>query len=238
MLKTSPVTLEAIKLVANRLDSLSKEVVFLGGSATGLLITGKAAPPVRSTLDVDVIVEITSRFQYYELEDDLRRLGFEQSMSGGGPVCRWIIENVIVDIMPTRSEILGFTNMWYSATIKNSTTIELDENTMIRVARAPYFLATKIEAFRGRGKGDFLGSHDIEDIITLLDGREELVDEIASGSKELKAFLAGSFKQYISDESFIESLPGHLLPDAANQARVPIVLETINQIIQAGESSY
>ena len=38
---------------------------------------------------------------------------------------------------------------------------------------APYFMATKIEAFYGRGGDDFLGSHDMEDIITVIDGRPD-----------------------------------------------------------------
>jgi hypothetical protein len=39
-------------------------------------------------------------------------------------------------------------------------------------------LATKIEAFNGRGHEDFLGSRDFGDMISLIDGREELVAEV------------------------------------------------------------
>ena len=45
----------------------------------------------------------------------------------------------------------------------------------IRVVTAPYFIATKIEAFRGRGRGDFLASHDLEDLIFVIDGRSSIV---------------------------------------------------------------
>jgi len=51
---------------------------------------------------------------------------------------------------------------------------------------APYFLATKLEAFDGRGKGDYLSSHDIEDIVAVLDGRPEILDELLKASKSYR----------------------------------------------------
>jgi hypothetical protein len=42
---------------------------------------------------------------------------------------------------------------------------------------APYFLACKLAAFRSRGEGDYLMSHDMEDIVAVLDGRPEVVWE-------------------------------------------------------------
>lgn len=227
-----PVTLEAIKLTARRLDYLRDDVVFLGGCATGLLITSKAIPSIRPTMDIDVIVEIASRSEYYTLEDNLRRLGFKQKIGANEPLCRWTIDGVTVDIMPTDAEILGFANMWYSGTINHSVSIALDENLKIRIAEAPYFIATKIEAFRGRGQGEYLNSHDIEDIITIIDGREELVEEISSTSPELRSYIAEAFKIFLSDEAFIESLSAHLLPDAASQDRGPFILARMRKIVK------
>lgn len=119
-MKLSPVTLDAIKLVAKRLDYLSQEVVLVGGAATGLLVTSTAIPQIRTTIDVDVIIEVASRSDYYALEEKLRKLGFKHQIGKGIPLCRWTIDNVIVDIMPTDPQILGFSNIWYSATIDNS----------------------------------------------------------------------------------------------------------------------
>ncbi len=70
---------QMIKTVAMRLGSLNNEVVFLGGATTELLITDPAAPQTRVSLDVDVIIEIPSRRDFYKLEDDLRPRGFTQS---------------------------------------------------------------------------------------------------------------------------------------------------------------
>jgi len=52
--------LELLLTAANALRPLLPEIVFVGGCATGLLITDPAAAPVRRTYDVDVIAEITS----------------------------------------------------------------------------------------------------------------------------------------------------------------------------------
>jgi predicted nucleotidyltransferase len=190
---------------------------------------------VRTTLDVDVIVEVLSRTDYYRLEDSLRELGFTQSIDSDQPVCRWSFEGVTVDVMPTDTKILGFSNRWYLQAIHHSESVKIDEDLAIRVATAPFFLAIKIEAFLGRGKGDFLSSHDIEDMISVLNGRKELIGEVARSSRELKAFLSATFKAFLETEAFMESLPGHLLPDSANQARYGIVLDRINQIANMGK---
>jgi len=230
----SSATLEMVKIVARGLGSLRERVVFLGGAATSLLITDPALPQIRTTFDVDVIVKVLSRMDYYRLEDSLRERGFTQSIDSDHPVCRWSFHDVIVDVMPTDAKILGFSNRWYSQAIQHSEVVRLDNDLDIRLVTAPFFLATKIGAFLGRGNGDFLSSHDIEDIITILNGRKEIVGEVARSSPELRTFLSATFKTFLANEAFLESIPGHLLPDPANQARYGIVLDRITQIANMG----
>jgi predicted nucleotidyltransferase len=157
-------------------------------------------------------------------------LGFRQSSEPDDPICRWMVDNVKVDVMPTDEDILGFSNKWYSHAIENSSVVELKKNLKIRMVTAPYFLATKIEAFYGRGKNDFLASHDMEDIITIIDGREEVIEEINSSAVGLRRYLSVQFQDFLANELFIESLAGHLLPDKASQARLPILFERIRKI--------
>jgi hypothetical protein len=113
MVRAVETNLEMIRLVAEHLGDLRERVVFLGGAATALLITDKAIPDVRITTDVDVIVEIGSRGEYYRLAETLRSLGFEEDVSEDAPVCRWRIGGIALDVMPTDAEILGFSNKWY-----------------------------------------------------------------------------------------------------------------------------
>lgn len=229
-MKSSEINFKMIKVVAQRIGDLREAFVFLGGASTCLLVTDPAAPDIRPTLDVDIIVEVTSRLEYHKLEESLHQLGFKQGTEPDDPICRWVVEGVKVGIMPTDEGILGFSNKWYSQAIEDSNEVEIEANLKIRMVTAPYFLATKIEAFYGRGKKDFLASHDMEDIITLIDGREEIIKEINSSPSDLSAYLSAQFQNFLSNELFIESLSGHLLPDKASQARLPILLERIEKI--------
>ena len=222
--------LAMIRLVASRLGHLRERVVFLGGAATALLITDSAAPDVRVTIDVDVIVEIASRGDYYRLAESLRFAGFSEDTSEGAPVCRWIVEGVVVDVMPTDAEILGFSNQWYQPALHLATVLNISDDIAIRLVTAPYFLATKIDAFHSRGADDFIASHDMEDIITLLDGRPEIVEEVRTAPDDVKEFIARKFSEFRSNRSFLDALPGHLLPDSASQQRIPILMGRIKAI--------
>lgn len=82
-------------------------------------------------------------------------LGFREDTSRGAPLCRWLIDEMKLDVMPIEEGILGFTNRWYRAAMDTAQETELQTGLRIRVVTAPYFLATKLEAFRGRGKGGY-----------------------------------------------------------------------------------
>jgi predicted nucleotidyltransferase len=225
-----------IKKIAERLGSLRSKVVFLGGSATGFHITDRAEPEIRATKDVDIIVEVASIVGYHKLEITLRELGFFQKMQEDDPICRWYIDDVMVDVMPTDENILGFSNRWYLPAIKNSVTIELEPNLEIQIVTAPYFLGTKLDAYFGRGRGDYLTSHDMEDIINLINGRVEILEDIKNSEPDLKAFIIESLQGFLEDELFLEALPGHLLPDQASQGRRSIILERIKKIVGLGRN--
>jgi predicted nucleotidyltransferase len=229
-LRAADKNLQMIRLVAKRLGPLLNKVAFLGGAATALLITDRAMPSIRPTLDVDVIVKVVRRSEYYKLEESLRSLGFVQLVGENDPVCRWSIEGIIVDVMPTIQEILGFSNRWYSPALENAQTVLLDDEVKILLVTAPYFLATKIEAFYGRGRNDYLFSHDIEDIVTLIDGDPEILGQIKNSPPDLKRFLSKAVREFLKTEGFLESLPGHLLPDSASQARITIIIERLQQV--------
>ena len=59
----------------------------------------------------------------------------------------------------------------------------------MRVITAPFFLGTKMEAFRGRGNMDFHASHDLEDFVAVIEGRETLLQEIAVSPQDLRDIL-------------------------------------------------
>jgi hypothetical protein len=51
-----------------KLAPLLDRIAFVGGCATGLLITDPGAAPVRPTLDVDVIAEVASYAEFTAME--------------------------------------------------------------------------------------------------------------------------------------------------------------------------
>jgi predicted nucleotidyltransferase len=217
-----------IQLVANALGALRDQLVFVGGCATGLLITDLARPPVRATKDVDLIAEVTTKSQYYDLAEQLRQLGFQEDV--GEVVCRWKLDSLIIDVMPTTEGVLNFTNIWYESAVRESVAIKLPNGIPIRLVTAPYFIATKLEAFYGRGQGQFHSSHDIEDVINLIDGRESVAREIKEQQGKVQSYLKTEIDSLISDPSFLEAVPAHFRPNATDQARVPIVLARLREI--------
>ena len=227
--KSAISNLAMLEFVARKLGKLNNEVVFLGGCATALFITDPLSLDVRPTWDVDCIIDIISLGQYYQFESKLEKQGFKKSMQDD-VICRWHYDDIILDVMPSNEKILGFGNRWYKEAIEHATTHQIAGDLFIKSVTAPYFLATKIEAFKTRGNKDFLASHDFEDIITVIDGRTEVADEIFFVNHNLKEYLGQIFANMLTNEQFRASLPGHLNAGPATQHRAQIVLKRIEQI--------
>ncbi len=215
--------------MAARLKSLLPEIVFVGGCTTSLLISDPAASPVRATDDVDVIVEVASYAEYARFSKRLRNLGFSEDSSEGAPICRWLIDQMKLDVMPTDETILGFSNRWYKPAIEAAALVELD-GFQLRVVTTPYFIGIKLEAFRGRGRGDFYASSDLEDIITVLDGRPTVVDEVAASPRELRRYISKEVGRLLHNPEFVNAVPGHIAGDEVSQSRVPMILRTLNSL--------
>lgn len=78
--------------------------------------------------------------------------------------------------MPTNA-ILGFENKWYPIAFDTAENYPLDKF-IIKLIHPIYFLATKFEAYNNRGNRDILGSKDLEDILIVLDGRNQIYEEL------------------------------------------------------------
>jgi len=200
-----------IKAVARALQELNEQVVFIGGAVVSLYVDKPDRIDVRATDDVDVIIEIANRGQYMILQERLRAIGFREDAESD-VICRWRIDGIVVDVMPTDAAILGFTNPWYQDGINNKITADLD-GTAINLLNIPYFLATKLEALFNREGGlDWRWSSDFEDIIKLI--RECDLETIYNNieSEKLKAYLQNSFDRLMRDEGyFLEACMAHLV---------------------------
>jgi hypothetical protein len=141
-------------------------------------------------------------------------------------ICRWrhAATNLALDAMPADPSILGFENRWQSAALPHAPRRTLPSGATIRAATPPYLVATKLEAFSGRGAGDLLASHDFEDVIALLDGRDELIAEIQAAPAELRAFVAHQLGGMRDSPRLLDALYGWLPSDAESQSRATHVL--------------
>lgn len=224
--------LEILEAAVAQLGPLVHEVVFLGGCATGLLLTDPAAPRIRPTEDVDVISELASIIEYHRFAERLRNCGFREDQEANAMICRWRAAGVVLDVMPTSAAVFGFANVWYQPALDTAESVELPSGSRIRLVTAPYFLATKLTAFDGRGNGDYMASRDMEDIVAVLDGRPELEEEIRQSQDALKTHLAEYFTRLLDERDFVDSLAGHLPGDPGSQARLPMLMERIEAMAQ------
>lgn len=207
--------------VARALGDLRESLVFVGGCATGLLVTAIRAQAIRPTDDVDMVAQAATAREYHEVEALLEARGFAHDMSADAPICRWRYQGIAVDLMPSEEGVLGFANRWYPLALESAQWVTLDDDFAIRLIAAPVFIATKFEAFQGRGNSDFLMSHDLEDIITVVDGRVSLQEEARQAPAELRKYLASNFQDLLASADFLDALAGHLPGDSASQARLP-----------------
>jgi len=222
--------LEMLRIAVRRLKDLADELVFVGGCTTGLLITDAAATEVRPTDDVDSIVEAATYVEYLKFSDRLKKIGFTQDTREGAPLCRWVKDETILDVMPLDEKILGFTNKWYAEAIVDSTYYEISPGVNIKILTPAFFCATKLEAFNNRGDSDYYASHDLEDLIALIDGRSEIINEIRSAKDHIRSYIATQIKSFLNSPAFTDALPGHLLPDSASQERLPILISRLVEI--------
>lgn len=219
-----------VELVAEALGELCDELIFVGGCAVSMLIDAPTAPPVRVTYDVDVIAEVTARHGYYALESRFAERGFSRDISDDAPICRWRVRDIEVDLMPTDEKILGFSNRWYPTAAASAVLVALPSGRRISLIASPAFLATKFEAFHSRGKNDVVMSHDLEDIINVVEGRQAIVDEVATADPALRAYLSTRFRELVQHPDFNNALPGLIAYDELYQSRIAVVRNRISAI--------
>lgn len=194
---------DMLVLVANALgDELLQQVVFVGGCTTGLLVTDTVTQEsIRYTEDVDLITRVMGYPQWASFQQQLITRGFTYSPEDD-VICRMRLGALKVDFMPDDESILGFSNRWYSDALEQSQPTKLSNGSTIRLISPCYFVATKLEAYLGRGNDDPLSSHDIEDLLNIVDGREALLVELTQASRDLKSYVAEQTKSLLANSDF------------------------------------
>ena len=199
-----------MQIVTRRFEPLGVRFTFVGGAVMGLLVDNPQLSELRPTKDVDIIVEVITYAEFSALEERLREAGFQHDTSDGAPICRWLVADCRVDIMPADSTVLGMNSRWFREALDLSNIVKLGRNCSANVIAPALFIATKLEAFKDRGKCDYYGSHDLEDIVTLIDGRAAIIEDVSGTARDVRAFIASSFAKLIRNPDLQDALPGHL----------------------------
>jgi predicted nucleotidyltransferase len=195
-----------LQAVARALGNLLERVVFVGGATVNLYAAVPMnTPEPRVTDDVDCIVEVAPRAAFYELEEALRTQGFTNDVESG-VICRWRYAHLVVDIMPTDSAILGFSNPWYPEGFAQAIPFVLPDTTSIRILAPEYFLATKLAAMRDRGWDDLRLSQDLEDVVHVVDNRLHLEREVAQAGEGVRGYIQYVLSELLAHPDLLEAL--------------------------------
>jgi predicted nucleotidyltransferase len=218
-----------IKVIHQALQELADKILFVGG-ATVSLYTDRPFGEMRPTDDVDILIELVHYTGYAKLENELRTKGFINDVETG-VIGRYKINGIIVDVMPTSAEVLGFTNRWYAEGFQYPMEKDLGEGFVVRIFQPAYFIATKLEAFKGRGKDDGRMSSDFEDIVFVLNNRNVIWDEMLEAPPMLRRYLKEEFKRLLKTNYFYEWVSAHL--DFTDQKRVSFIVAGLEVFVES-----
>jgi len=191
-----------------------------------LLLDDVGLLDVRPTEDVDAIVEVASLADYHRLAEQLMLRGFKQTMEDNTPPFRWYWNRLQLDLVPLDEKVLGFANPWYRVSYEAALVSEVASELALRHLAAPHFLATKFEAFKNRGQNDVYLSHDLEDIMTVVEGRSTVVPELGAAQADVRKHVGHAVATLLDMPAFHNALPGLL----SNPEREQTVKARLNQI--------
>jgi len=85
-----------------------------------------------------------------------------------------------------------------------------------------------------RPTNDITDSHDLEDIVAVIDGREEIAREVAASPADVRTYVASELRHLLGVQAFVDALSGFLLPDSASQFRRPALLRRLRALAESG----
>ena len=222
------INLALVAQVAKGLKELNEKMVFIGGAVISLYTDDPAADEIRPTTDIDMTINLANYNEWTQMQERLTELKFYPDPQGQS-ICSYKYKDISIDIMPSEDSSIGISNTWYKPGFIHVQQIELPGSITINILPSPYFLATKLEAFKDRGQNDFYGSHDFEDIIYLIDNRTTIVEEILASENEVKQYIKQEISVIKSHPQAEEILAMHIHP-LIREERFQLLMEKIEQL--------
>lgn len=226
-LKDRTISLHTVAEVARSLKHLKDKMVFVGGAVVSLYTDDPAADEIRPTSDIDLTVMLMSYGEWVQMQEELASLDIFPDPAGPS-IFRYKLRDIPLDIIPFQDSSLGPSNRWYALGMNDLLNIEV-HGEQIQIFPPPCFLATKFEAFNSRGR-DYRTSHDIEDIVYVLDNRATIAEEIIDASTEIRSFIKDSIRKILDRGLLDEVLTAHINPLMLGE-RLPLLQEKIDRIL-------
>lgn len=230
-MENKAINIDIVKKIAVALEHLRPKVAFVGGAMISLYADDPAADEVRPTTDIDLSVTLESYGAWAKLQEELAALGFQPDQNSK-VICRFLYDNVTVDIMPDDEKVIGFSNPWYRPGLQKVKSYQLTHGPKINILPLAYFLATKFSAFNSRGKGNHVTSHDFEDIIYLTDNATTVVNQIKEADADVKDYLKKEYRAVWENSNRTEIISCHLQP-LIRTARLKVIEGKIAQIVES-----
>jgi predicted nucleotidyltransferase len=220
-----------LEIISEALGDLNADVIFIGGACVQFYVENTDVVIFRPTMDIDLTIKAYSYKDFSDYNTKLSALKFTHDTSRGAPLIRWKYRDITVDIIPDKASIVGYRDIqWFAEGRKTSKKYELPSGRSINILSLPYYIATKLEASDDRGRKDYLSDTDIEDIVTIFDGRDSY-DDILNAGGNVKTYLQEKFDILLKDPAFKSSLPHIIGYDKTAAERANIVIHKIENII-------
>jgi hypothetical protein len=230
MLNFAQANIQAIKKIALALEEINLDVVYVGGAVVFLYVDNPSVEDARPTMDVDIVVQISSLRHLEEIREKLIKKGFCQTWEDH-IICRFRYDDIKVDVMSTTPIGWAPGNQWFEKGFDKKISYNID-GVNIYILPVSYYLATKFSAFYDRGELDPRTSHDLEDIVYLLDNSSLIKREILSSPSDLKTFINKAFNEILNSNKLKEAIIGNLYFD--NQmVRFNKIIQTLTETVES-----
>lgn len=221
---------ERLQAIAEAMQDLNERLVYVGGAMAGSYATDPIAIEPRTTIDVDCVVNSTSYREHAAFEDLLREKHFQNDQTPNAPLCRWVFNGEIVDVMSMEENVLSFGNRWYKPGFSNRELYVLPTGKTIYRLSPTYYIATKIDALLSRGGSDWRGAKDFEDLVYVLNYCADFFDRFKAEDKQVQSFVSEQIAKMLKRPNIAEELECAISSDEVE--RTDMVLEMMKCIAE------
>jgi hypothetical protein len=212
---------------AKRMQPMLEELVFAGGCSTSLLFS--EADFIRPTPPqwLDVIASTQGDLGHMALTIKLKEMGMrEDTIFGRG---RWKMGALTVCFWNVDPVFSPFASRFLPEAFSMPRKYPVAPDMKVKLVNPAFFLALKIEAFQGRGQGNYQTSDDLNDLVALLSARAELAFDLKLTAPHVRTFVQKQLAELKPKSDFLEAIKRILNND---EPRIALALARLNELVR------